>query len=49
MISQIRKTSLAEIIVGRGRRDSAPWNESLMMSGDNLPEVTVKRGALELT
>jgi len=47
MISQIWKTSLAEIIVARGRRDSAPRNEGLVMNGDMVPEVTVEHGALD--
>jgi hypothetical protein len=48
MVSQIWKTSLAEIVVGRGRRESAPRNESLVMNGDIVPEVTVEHGPLDM-
>jgi len=40
-------TSLAEIVVGRGRRDSSPRNEGLVMNRDIVPEVTVEHGALD--
>jgi hypothetical protein len=45
MVSQ----TLTEIVVGRGRRDSAPRNEGLVMNGDIVPEVAVEHGALDMT